>query len=208
MRSLFPANSEMPSLNGVTVRVYANEAALEEYSTLVDAEDPSIVSCWIASAKDTVCLVYTSSYSLKFSIQVFSVHYEFDPYDDWRYSCELLCDGLIMRGTVLSPKDSTFVHDKARSGGNLYPMLFSQVVETGQFPIPNEVVIDVALYPDSQEAASWEVNPSLGTIQVKIWRVSVDPISVRDWAPRKIAIDEAPIHESKKNLGGHRVKSV
>jgi len=57
LRGLFPANSKMPTLDGVGIRVYANGAALDEYSALVDAADPSIVSCWIASTKDTVFLV-------------------------------------------------------------------------------------------------------------------------------------------------------
>lgn len=197
----------MPSLNGVTVCVYANEVTLEEYSTSVDAEDPSTVSCWIASTKDTVCLVYNCLYPLKLFMQAFSIRYKFDPYGDWEYSCGLRCDGLQMRRNVVPPNWRTWVHDKARSGDNLYPMIFSQVIETGQLPVPNEYVIDAILYLDSQEVLNNVVNPSLGIIQVKIWRVKVDAdSSARDSTQSQITIDEAPIHESKKNLGGHRIK--
>jgi len=71
------------------------------------------------------------------------------------------------------------------------------------------LLIDVILYLDSQEAAYQEANPSLGIIKVIIERVNtIIGSSTPDPGQHKITIDEAPIHESKKNLGGHRVKWV
>lgn len=48
----------MPTLNGITVRVFCDGSPLEEYANLVDLEDPSVVSCWIASTADKVCILH------------------------------------------------------------------------------------------------------------------------------------------------------
>ena len=64
---------------------------------------------------------------------------------------------------------------------------------------------------DNEEAALREVSPSLGVITVKIWRVKIrgelDPES-RDYALSRSRLDTAPIHESKKKMGGHRIAFV
>jgi hypothetical protein len=61
-------------------------------------------------------------------------------------------------------------------------------------------------YPDSQELAETE-NPDLGLIETKVWRIKPEwEVDTRE-IPR-VTIDESPIHESKKMLGGHRIKSV
>jgi hypothetical protein len=48
-------------------------------------------------------------------------------------------------------------------------------------------------------------NPDIGKIQVKVWRIKSD-WETTNRPPQKITVDESPIHESKKMLGGHRVK--
>ena len=50
-------------------------------------------------------------------------------------------------------------------------------------------------------------NPDLGLIETKVWRINPEWKVDSKPVPR-ITIDESPIHESKKMLGGHRIKSV
>ena len=53
------------------------------------------------------------------------------------------------------------------------------------------------------------MNPLLGVIQLEMWRIEPEWSSIESKKSKtEMAIDESPIHESKKMLGVHRVKSV
>lgn len=164
----------MPSLNGITVRVYSDGNPLEEYSPLVDAGPPSVASCWIASTQDTA----------------FEIHYQFEENKPWGFSCNLSCDGICMRATSVRQERTSLVHNMARSGENMCPMFFSRIFET-----------------DDQEAED-SANPSIGIIKVTIFRVESDWESQPSKVTSKevVVIDDSPLHESKKMLGGHRVR--
>jgi len=165
----------MPSLDGFSVRILCDGSPLEEYSTTVGATGPLSASCWITSERN----------------KRFSVEYKWSTTEVCHFRLSLKCDGVAMRDSIVKPTSRSHIHDKARGPDGYFEMMFSELIRT-----------------DNEEAALREVSPSLGVITVKIWRVKIrgelDPES-RDYALSRSRLDTAPIHESKKKMGGHRI---
>ncbi|KIM21852.1 hypothetical protein M408DRAFT_29232 [Serendipita vermifera MAFF 305830] len=162
----------MPTLKGITARIMCDGKPLEEYATITNPESPSSVGCWVASQTD----------------KVFELSFLFEPHKEWGWSCELDCDGEDMGGITFWPEDISGVIDLVGTGPSLYPMIFSEILET-------------------EEAADIATNPFLGIIRVKCWRTKPGwTILESEKSQEAIKLSEAPIHETKKMLGGHRVK--
>ena len=93
----------------------------------------------------------------------------------------------------------------------MFPMVFSDVVETGKLSHPFSLTIAFIIHfmtTDSQDISGEFVNPSLGLIEIKLRRVkSLQPSRQAPKIPAQITNEETPIQESKKFLG-HCVKFV
>jgi len=120
--------------------------------------------------------------------QTFSIRYRLYTRQSCGWSCNVYCDGVFMIASATPPKCKEFTHDKACNGDKLCSLMFSKVQQT-----------------DCQEAIGHSVNPALGTIQVKVWRIEPEWETSKTTLPG-VTIDESPVHESKKLLRGHRVK--
>ncbi|KIM21853.1 hypothetical protein M408DRAFT_29233 [Serendipita vermifera MAFF 305830] len=113
----------------------------------------------------------------------------FQPHEDWGWSCKLYCDGQYMRHLAFGENDNSGVVEHAGSGAYVYPMLFSEFLTT------------------SEEAAEAVSNPFLGTIKAEFRRIKPNWIASRSTRSRhNLTLSDTPIHETKKILGGHRVK--
>jgi hypothetical protein len=118
-----------------------------------------------------------------------------------------------MRSGLVKPETLSMKHNKARNGDTVYPVRFAEVAVTGEYD-------GVCLSPklttcellDSQNADMSEVNPHLGTIKITIQRVEEGWTKTKHERPttpprKRFIMDDSPVHESKKSLIGHRIKS-
>jgi hypothetical protein len=65
--------------------------------------------------------------------QSFSISYEFHTNESCEWTCSFECDGMPMRCSRVASGSTTYEHDKARNGDELFSLMFSEVVETGQY---------------------------------------------------------------------------
>ncbi|KIM21851.1 hypothetical protein M408DRAFT_29231 [Serendipita vermifera MAFF 305830] len=122
--------------------------------------------------------------------KAFKVDLQFGPHKKWGWSCHLYCDGEWMRALSYSTHETSGLIGLARSGSSLCPMVFSEIIETA-----------------SEEAANVSTSPLLGTIKVEVWRIKPKWTTSKSTVSQtKPNLSEEPVHESKKMLGGHRVK--